>query len=150
MIIDPLVPGDADDTARLLGDPDDAKGRFFTGLPTEATELREIFEAAREDRYWAVRVDGSLAGVFMLRGWDAGYATPAFGVVIAHAFRGIGLGRLALQFCESWCRLRGTTEIMLTVSPENRRAISLYESRGFAATGERSPKGSPIYRKRLG
>lgn len=149
MRIDSLIAGDADAIARMLAGQDDEEGRFFDGLPSDAALLREVVNAAHADRYWAIRSDEAVVGIIMLRGWDAGYAVPSFGVMIARDFRGIGLGRLALQFAEAFCRLGKVDEVMLTVSEENLRAISLYESCGFLRTGERSAKGNLLYRKRL-
>lgn len=147
--IEPLTPADVGAITRIVSEPDDTEGRFFDGLPGESEALRVLLESADQDCYWALWIDSRLGGLFMLRGFDAGYSTPSFGVVIAREFRGSGLGRLALQYAETWCRLRGVESLMLTVSPENRRALSLYEERGFVADGTQSPKGNPIYRKSL-
>ena len=102
---------------RLLSEPGDDEGRFFDGLPKEPEALRFILSSARADRYWAIHVEDTLVGLFMLRGFDAGYSVPSFGVVIKRAFRGAGLGRLALQYAEAWCQLKNVETLMLTVSP---------------------------------
>jgi RimJ/RimL family protein N-acetyltransferase len=147
--IELLTSADVDAIAGIVSEPDDTEGRFFDGLPVEPEALRVLLESADQDCYWALWIGSRLGGLFMLRGFDAGYSTPSFGVVIAREFRGAGLGRLALQYAEVWCRLRKTEGLMLTVSEQNSRAIALYERCGFERTGERSPKGNLIYRKRL-
>lgn len=147
--IEPLAPIDVEASVRLFSESGDDEGRFFDGLPKEPEALRSILLSAKADRYWAIRVEDTLAGLFMLRGFDTGYSVPSFGVVIKRSFRGAGLGRLALQYAETWCRLKKVETLMLTVSQENRRALALYESCGFVSAGERSLKGNLICRKRL-
>jgi len=147
--IEPLLGTDAEASVRLFSEPGDDEGHFFDGLPKEPEALRSILSSAKADRYWAMRVEDTLVGLFMLRGFDAGYSVPSFGVMIKRGFRGAGLGRLALQYAEAWCRLKHVDTLMLTVSPENRRAIMLYAAWGFVSGFERSRKGNLIYRKRL-
>jgi GNAT superfamily N-acetyltransferase len=147
--IEPLLPKDAEAGVWLLSEPGDEEGRFFDGLPKEPGALRSTLSSAQADRYWAIYVEDELAGLFMLRGFDAGYSAPSFGMMVKRAFRGAGLGRLALQYAETWCRLKKVDSLMLTVSQDNRRALALYESCGFVRDGERSLKGNLICRKRL-
>lgn len=122
---------------------------FFDGLPVEKTALASEFASARRDRYWGIWKDADLSAVFFLRGLDAGFSSPAFGVAVAPAAQGCGIGRLALIFAETWSRNAGLTDIMLTVDPDNSRAISLYEAQGFLRTDELSPKGNLVFRKSL-
>ena len=147
--IESLLPIDAEAGVGLLSESGDDEGRFFDGLPKEPEALRSILLSAKTDRYWAIYVEDKLVGLFMLRGFDAGYSAPSFGVMVKRAFRGAGLGRLALQYAETWCRLKKVETLMLTVSQENRRALALYEACGFVSDGERSLKGNLICRKRL-
>jgi RimJ/RimL family protein N-acetyltransferase len=147
--IEPLMPLDADAGVRLLKESGDDEGRFFEGLPKDPEALRSILLSSQADCYWAIRVEEMLVGLFMLRGFDAGYSAPSFGVVIKRAFRGAGLGRLALKYAEAWCRLKKVESMMLTVSEENQRALALYESCGFVCGRERSMKGNLIFRKQL-
>jgi ribosomal protein S18 acetylase RimI-like enzyme len=147
--IEPLLAIDSEAAVQLLNETDDDEGRFFDGLPKESETLRSTLLFAKEDRYWAIRVEDEFVGLFMLRGFDAGYSSPAFGLFIKREFREVGLGQLALQYAETWCRLRNIETMMLTVAEENRRALALYEARGFMNDGERSPRGNLVFRKRL-
>jgi ribosomal protein S18 acetylase RimI-like enzyme len=149
MRIDPLCAADAAAVGALLSEPGDVEGRHFDGLPSDPEALFLLLFSVKRDRYWAIRDDSQLLGVFMLRGFDSDYEVPAFGVVIKAEARGCGLGRVALSFAESWCRRNQVREMMLTVSPQNRRALGLYESCGFQRTDEVSPKGNLIFRKPL-
>ncbi len=132
----------------LCGDPPDYR-RHFTGLPEDAGKIAEVLGAARKDVYWLVRVGGDSAGLFMLRGMDAGHQAPAFGVYIGSRHAGKGLARLVLAYSMAWCRLNGLAELMLTVADDNLPAVRIYEQFGMVFGGERSAKGHRIYRKKL-
>ncbi|MBL8155080.1 MAG: GNAT family N-acetyltransferase, partial [Anaerolineae bacterium] len=87
----------------------------------------------------------ALAGFFMLRGWDAGYDVPAYGVTIAQAYSGLGLARLSLDLSKTICRLRQVKRLMLKVHPENTVAKRLYEQAGFVQTGIDPRNANLIY-----
>jgi len=61
-----------------------------------------------------------------------------FGISVARACQGIGLGRRMLEMLIDWAR-RGAIvrKINLVVRPDNRPAIALYESLGFAVEGRK-------------
>ena len=145
-----LVDGDGAAVSKLLtADPPEYRKHFepFSG---DVGELAGRLRDADEDRYWGVFAKkGELIALVMLRGLDAGFDAPAFGLYVAEHHKRSGIGTLALAFAETWCRLNGRTEIMLTVHPENTVARRIYERHGFGATGERSELGHVIYRKRL-
>jgi GNAT superfamily N-acetyltransferase len=149
LAITELTPADAAAVRRLIdGDAPDYR-RFFLALDGEVVEIAAVLGAARLDRYWGIRVRGELAAVVMLRGLDQGYRTPAFGVYVARAASGKGLGQLALQFAIAWCRVAGLTELMLTVDAEHVAAVHVYEKNGFVFCGELSQRGHRVYRKLL-
>lgn len=147
--IAPLDPAHAPEVARLLGDARAGYVRHFRPFAFDEESLRGIFGAARKDRFWGMRVDGELAGFFMLRGLDEGYARPAFGVFVAEHFGRRGLGRRALEESIRWCTAQGIGEMMLSVHPENVGARRIYEEAGFTATGALSAKGQTIMVKSL-
>lgn len=142
-----LGPDDAGAIAALLADDDPSYARWFTPFGTDgpAAELG----GAERDRYWGIEVDSRLAAVILLRGLDAGFAAPAFGIYVAARWSRRGLASLALAWAETWCRLHGCPELMLTVHPENAGARRLYERHGFVADGGRSDGGNLVLRKRL-
>lgn len=145
-----LVEGDASAVVDLLTADSPEYRRHFDPFSADVRELGSRLRDATEDRYWGVFADGDeLAAIVMLRGLDAGYVAPAFGVYVAERRAHSGLGTLALEFAETWCRLNGRPEIMLTVHSENTVARRMYERHGFGATGQRSDHGHLIYRKRL-
>jgi GNAT superfamily N-acetyltransferase len=148
-VIRRLTSADAADLSRLLTEDDARYRAYFVGLDTAPPALARMIEDARRDRFWGIAIDGTLAGLIMLRGLDAGYDAPAFGVYVAQSWSRRGLGRLAMVYAEAWCRLEGCAELMLSVDADNVQARRIYEDEGFDATGEKTDRGHAIMRKRL-
>lgn len=116
---------------------------FAFDAETLATELgRRI-----RDRWWGIWVASRLAGFFMMRGLDAGYARPAFGVFVAEEFAGQGLASRALDRALEWGAKAGVEAVMLTVAAENAAARRIYEGAGFRPTGRLAPSGQEIYER---
>jgi RimJ/RimL family protein N-acetyltransferase len=90
-----------------------------------------------------------MVGFHMLRGWDAGYEVPAYGVFISSGYNGLGLGKLSLQHAISFCRVNKIKKIMLKAHPENRIAKRLYEASGFIRQGMDKKNNNLIYIKEL-
>ena len=145
----PLTAADAPALAGLLAGERKEYLAHFHPFSFDAATLAAILGAAREDRYWAIHTNGTLAGFCMLRGWDEGYSRPSFGVLVAEAFAGRGLAREALAFCTEHCRARAVETLMLTVHPENLRARRAYEAAGFVRTGTNPKTGHDVLEKRL-
>lgn len=118
---------------------------YFTPFSFDESEITKMLQAARADLYVGVFWEDTLAGFFMLRGWDAGYQIPAYGVVIDQAARGLGLGRLTLDAAKTICRLRHADTLMLKVHPENSAAKHLYESAGFVQVSTDPRNGNLVY-----
>ncbi len=144
--IRPFTGSDAPKTAELLRAADPAYVRYFRPFDFERDVVERLVRAAREDCWLAIEIarDGKsaeLAGFYMLRGIDEGFADPMYGIFIAKDFSGIGLARLSLAHAESMCRLNGWPNLLLKVDPANTRAFALYVAGGFrflrldAATG---------------
>lgn len=57
-------------------------------------------------------------------------------LMIAEGHRGKGYGKAALSAILEEAKSRGFSRIKLSTNPENEKAIKLYESFGFKATGE--------------
>lgn len=108
---------------------------YFTPFAFDAPTLARILAERRADRYLALLWDGQVAGLAMLRGFDAGYSVPSYGVWVAHALSGRGLARASLEHAIALCRELGCPELMLKVHPDNTRARRIYAAFGFAQTG---------------
>jgi len=144
-----LKPADAPDLNHLLTADEPEYRRYFSPFEPSAESIAAILARAQRDRYWGIRSDAVLVGMFMLRGFDDGYRVPAFGVYISQTCSHKGLGNLALQYALAWCRLNSLDEIMLSVHPDNASARRIYEREGFEFNAEYSSKGHWIYRKKL-
>ncbi|MDI6739173.1 MAG: GNAT family N-acetyltransferase, partial [Candidatus Edwardsbacteria bacterium] len=111
--------------------------------------VTKVLSQARADRYYGIYIAGKIAGFFMLRGFDQGYAIPAYGVWIAPNFAGKGLAELTLKQAMAVCRVSGIETLMLKVHPENIIAKGIYERNGFVAAGYDEKNGNIIYHKKL-
>jgi RimJ/RimL family protein N-acetyltransferase len=58
-----------------------------------------------------------------------------FGITIASAARGVGVGHAVLKTLEVWAREHSVTRIALGVFPHNERARALYRSLGYEEEG---------------
>lgn len=134
---------------RMLSSDRQEYGQYFHPFSFTPDALNMRLAATHQDRYWGIRCGRSLAGFFMLRGWDEGFDRPAFGVYIAEAFSHRGFSKLALQHALSWCRLNNVSVVILKVHPENTHARRVYEREGFEFLGMCPDTGHRILEKRL-
>jgi RimJ/RimL family protein N-acetyltransferase len=147
--IRPLVSADLAPLSKLLlSQRPEYIGHFHPFAFDEATLFAQFSNATR-DRFWTLWKDGTLAGFFMMRGLDAGYSRPSFGVFVAEEFSGHGLARAALRHSLDWAASERISIVMLTVHEENHRAVAIYKDLGFEPAGELSGGGQPIYVKRI-
>jgi RimJ/RimL family protein N-acetyltransferase len=144
-IIRPLKPSDAHALSRLLRSQTPAYVRFFTPFDFDEATLARLLAECDMDVWMGIYLRDEMAGFFMLRGWDAGYAAPAYGVLIDERYSGYGLTRLSLNFVKSLCRLRRSPRVMLKVHPENYAAKKLFEEARFKQTSVEAASGNLVY-----
>jgi len=84
-----------------------------------------------------------------LRGFDAGFRRPSFGLYVSSASSNIGIGSAALDHAIQTCKTRKDPSIMLKVS-SNHYVRTMYESRGFEVHGLCPVTGHLIMYKDLG
>ncbi len=144
-----LNPADAGELTALLISSRKEYSEHFIPFPFEFDVIKKILTEKILDRYFGLRVDGKLAGFYMLRGFDNGYQIPSYGVWIAEEFSGRGLSKLTLQHAVAFCKLNGIKKLMLKVAPDNLTAKSIYENFGFAFSGVDKNIGHLIYFKDL-
>jgi RimJ/RimL family protein N-acetyltransferase len=145
LTVRPLTAADGGALAAMLQAQSADYMAYFIPFAFDAATITGLLTAARHDCYMGFFVDDALAGFFMLRGWDAGYDVPAYGVTIAQAYSGLGLARLSLDLSKTICRLRQVKRLMLKVHPENTVAKRLYEQAGFVQTGIDPRNANLIY-----
>ncbi len=139
---------DAAEVSGLLRAQPREYARFFYAFGSGEDEIARILSARERDVYSGVFWQGELAAVFMLRGWDAGYDVPAFGVLVDVRHRGRAFMRISLDVAKLICRLSGATRLMAKIHPEN---VSPRGARrlGFAQTGVEPETGNVIYHMEL-
>jgi ribosomal protein S18 acetylase RimI-like enzyme len=146
---------------RLGVDHASSLGRFFALLaadqraasvfhphPFTPEQAKLIAEYSGHDCYAGVLAGDDIVAYGMLRGWDEGYEIPSLGVAVASGHRGLGLGRLMMDYLHSVARLRGAPSIMLKVYKNNEPAAQLYRQMGYEMTdlNEREWRGTFQFR----
>lgn len=143
-----LGPRDAGAVSRLLRAQPPEYARFFYAFGSGEEEIARILAARVRDIYSGIFWRGELAAVFMLRGWDAGYEVPSFGVLVDVKHRGRAFMRISLDVAKLICRLSGATRIMAKIHPDN---VSPGGARrlGFVQTGSEPETGNVVYHMEL-
>ncbi|MDT7602596.1 MAG: hypothetical protein QOF61_593 [Acidobacteriota bacterium] len=114
-----LVVEDAAAVSSMLKAQTPRYARFFYAFSFEEPELERMLAACDRDVYSGIFWRGELIGVFFLRGWDAGYEVPSFGVLIDERQRGGSFMRLSLEMAKLICRLSGAPRLMAKIHPDN-------------------------------
>ena len=122
---------------------------FLTTYPEEVTftlEQEEAYllqkEESERDAALLAEVDGVIAGTAGINGFRPAEKTnhrATFGISIAKAWWGLGIGRALTETCIECAREAGYLQLELEVVADNRRAVELYKSVGFIEYG-RNPK----------
>ena len=123
---------------------------FLTTYPEEVTftlEQEEAYlkkkEESNRDAELLAEVSGKVVGTAGICGINASEKTrhrASFGISIAKAWWGLGIGRALTEACIECAREAGYLQLELEVVADNRRATELYKSVGFIEYG-RNPKG---------
>jgi [ribosomal protein S18]-alanine N-acetyltransferase len=142
--IRPLEAADAASIAAFMRSQSSEYLRFFYAFGTEKSEIAEMLSASRLDVYSGVFWQANLVGVFFLRGWDAGYEIPSFGVLIDEKYRGKAFLSLTVDAAKLICRLSGVTRFMVKIHPDN-TALRNVHRMGFYRTGVEESTGNVIF-----
>ena len=135
---------DAAAVSRLLRAQPPEYVRFFYAFGFDEGEIARVLGARGKDVYSGMFWRGELAAFFMLRGWDAGYEVPSFGVVVGVRHRGLAFMRIALDVAKLVSRLAGAPRLMAKIHPDN---VSPRGARrlGLVQTGVEAETGNVIY-----
>ncbi len=122
---------------------------FLTTYPEEVTYTLEQEQAYLKQKEESERnaellaeVDGAVvgtAGIDCVNGAEKTRHRASFGISIAKAWWGLGIGRALTEACIECARTAGYLQLELEVVTDNRRAAELYKSVGFVEYG-RNPK----------
>jgi RimJ/RimL family protein N-acetyltransferase len=145
----PMTVADAAAVIALLQAQRPGYLKDFFPFPLDTKVLAEQMENARQDLYTCILDGKALAGFWMLRGLDAGYERPSFGVFIDEARAGRGWGAAALGTAIQHCRQAGLGALMLKVAPDNAPARHIYEAAGFVLEARCHRTGHDIMALRL-
>jgi hypothetical protein len=142
--IRPLGVEDAAAVSVLLRAQPPEYVRFFYAFGFGEEEVARVLGGRGRDVYSGMFWRGELAGFFMLRGWDAGYEVPSFGVLVDVKHRGRAFMRIALDVAKLICRLAGAPRLMTKIHPDN---VSPRGARrlGLVQTGFEAETGNVIY-----
>jgi hypothetical protein len=143
-VIRPLGVEDAAAVSGLLRAQPPEYVRFFYAFGFEEEAVKRVLAARGKDIYSGIFWGGELACLFMLRGWDAGYEVPSFGVLVDVKHRGRAFMRIALDVSKLICRLAGAPRLMAKIHPDN---VSPRGARrlGLVQTGFEAETGNVIY-----
>jgi ribosomal protein S18 acetylase RimI-like enzyme len=140
-VIREIAPGDAEPLLRLynhLRGADSKRtfrafgGESCTVEPCQATIADNLTTPRR--KFDVVACDGAdLAGWGFV--WKLTEGEPLFGLLVADAWQGRGLGRKLATAALAGADALALAAVHLTVVTDNHRAIRLYESLGFVDTG---------------
>ena len=118
--------------------------RFFYAFRSDESAIFEMLSAAEKDVYSGVFWQNKLVGVFFLRGWDAGYEKPSFGVLIDEKYRGRTLLQLTVDAGKVICKLSGINQYMVKIHPDNVPLANVGRM-GFYQTGIEKSTGNVIF-----
>ncbi len=144
LTIRPLCIEDAGEVSTMLRAQPTEYARFFYAFDFDEERIAAILAQKNRDVYSGMFWRGQLVGIFMLRGWDAGYEIPSFGVFVAEKFRGGTFLKVSLEVAKLTCRLSGARQLMATIHPDNvspRGASRL----GFVQAGRTTEAGNIVY-----
>ncbi|MCX6239788.1 MAG: GNAT family N-acetyltransferase [Bacteroidia bacterium] len=110
-----------------------AKTDPWITLELDYDQCLKAFEGIAKE-VWVVQIEEEIAGFVILQigGTFKGYIQT---ICIDETFRGKGIGKKLLQFCEDRI-LKISPNIFICVSSFNKGAIKLYEEFGFKLVGE--------------
>jgi ribosomal-protein-alanine N-acetyltransferase len=106
--------------------------QYFHPHSFTSEELNKIISHCEQDIYVALVRGSQILGYGMLRGWDEGFSVPSLGIAISSKMQGQGLGRALMEFLHAAARMKGANQVRLACYKQNLRAMSLYQSLGYA------------------
>jgi len=139
----PGRPTDGRALARLFAEVR-TEGRWLITTPGSITEPSEAFWIAEmiraaEHLVLVAEADAEVIGNILVS-VDRGVATEHIGVLsitITADWRDVGIGTALVAAAQDWAVERGLRKVSLGVFPDNERALTVYERRGFVREGVR-------------
>ena len=130
--IRPVERGDFEALTRFFEENNQPETvRQFRAFPLSREEARRITLTSHRDLYYVMIWKSNIIGLCMLRGWDEGFETPSFGILVDYRYDHLGLGRQMTEFAITEAKKLGCHSLRLSVYASNLHAARLYESSGF-------------------
>jgi len=120
--------------------------RFFYALPADEAAVRRVMDERRRDLYQGLFEGERLVGFFMLRGWDAGYDIPSYGIVVDDQTRGKGYLHATLEMAAELSRAAGAQRFMAKIHPDNLSPRAAHRLR-LRQVGVEAATGNVIYHR---
>ena len=134
---------------RLSEESEEYLKHFIPFAEYSEAYIKKKLSEKKIDKYFGLFLNDDIIGFYMLRGFDAGYEIPSYGVWISSKYSNKGLSTLTLYHAFSSCKLKNIKTLMLKVHPDNLIAKKLYEKFGFVKVGIDKKIGHLIYHKSL-
>lgn len=104
---------------------------LFPGAALPGFAVRQLYDLF--GRFFLVAAEGNRPRGYVIGGISLQSAAWVLSIAVDHDYRGLGLGKKLLEGLLKRMEEAGVPEVFLTVKPENRTAIGLFESEGFSA-----------------
>ncbi|HEX7094903.1 MAG TPA: GNAT family N-acetyltransferase [Acidimicrobiales bacterium] len=128
-------PDDVDAWYRVL-DEVASEGRWIgREAPVDRDDAAFLAWLERPDAaVFVAELDGELVGSIRA---EVSFGIMSFGMWVAAAARGRGIGRALVDAVVAWAREVGAHKVSIEVWPHNERALRLYRSMGFVIEGRK-------------
>lgn len=137
-VVDFATAADVDALADLLAELFTLESDFRPEREKQLAGLRLILESPQLGRLFALRVDGSVAGMAnALITVSTAEGKPVVlleDVIVGAAWRGRGLGRLLVERVIEWAGETGMARVTLLADKANAPALAFYAALGFASS----------------
>lgn len=114
--------------------------RQFNPFPLDADSATRLLDKASKDLIFGLWIQGSLAAVSMLRGFDEGYTVPSFGIIVDAQSQNQGIGSQLTRWTLQWADEHDFETVRLSVFSDNPAAYALYQKNGFIETSSTGDK----------
>ena len=131
-------PGDLADLVSLLGELFAIEADFCADSEKQGRGLRALLARGKDGHILVAEVDGRVVGMctvqVVISTAEGGPVGLVEDMVVAHAWRGLGIGPRLLASLEDWARARGLTRLQLLADCENHPALEFYAAQGWVDT----------------
>lgn len=146
MIIRDLQMSDKENVKLFFDALNEKSTSFFNVNHGNENRTMEFFTNGKKDHRFFVATEATeiIALSFI---WDINTSIPWFGIAVADAHQGKGIGTAMINYIFDYLKVKGYGGLLLRTSTRNISAQKLYEKCGFERIGSH-PSGEYLYLKR--